>query len=58
MPVMNGINAVKRIMAESPTPIIMLSAFTHEGAKPPWMLWMLGARFSQTTEWFQLIRFD
>ncbi|MCB1868570.1 MAG: chemotaxis response regulator protein-glutamate methylesterase [Gammaproteobacteria bacterium] len=33
MPVMNGINAVKRIMAESPTPIIMLSAFTHEGAK-------------------------
>ena len=33
MPVMDGINAVKRIMAESPTQIIMLSAFTREGAK-------------------------
>jgi len=33
MPVMDGISAVRRIMAESPTPIIMLSAFTKEGAK-------------------------
>lgn len=33
MPVLDGINAVKRIMAECPTPIIMLSAFTQEGAK-------------------------
>lgn len=33
MPVMDGIKAVKRIMAESPKPIIMLSAYTHEGAK-------------------------
>lgn len=33
MPVMDGIKAVKRIMMESPKPIIMLSAFTHEGAK-------------------------
>jgi len=33
MPVMDGINAVRRIMAETPTPIIMLSAFTREGAR-------------------------
>jgi two-component system chemotaxis response regulator CheB len=33
MPVMDGITAVKRIMAEVPTPIIMFSSLTHEGAK-------------------------
>lgn len=33
MPVMDGINAVKRIMAAAPTPIIMLSAFTQQGAQ-------------------------
>jgi len=33
MPIMDGITAVKRIMAETPTPILMLSASTHVGAK-------------------------
>jgi two-component system chemotaxis response regulator CheB len=33
MPVMDGITAVKRIMAATPTPILMFSSLTHEGAK-------------------------
>jgi two-component system chemotaxis response regulator CheB len=33
MPVMDGITAVKRIMALAPTPILMFSSVTHEGAK-------------------------
>ncbi|MGR9117022.1 MAG: protein-glutamate methylesterase/protein-glutamine glutaminase [Gammaproteobacteria bacterium] len=33
MPVMDGIAAVKRIMREYPTPILMFSAMTHVGAK-------------------------
>lgn len=33
MPVMDGIEAVKRIMAECPVPIIMFSSLTHEGAQ-------------------------
>ncbi len=33
MPVMDGISAVKRIMAECPTAILMFSAATHTGAK-------------------------
>lgn len=33
MPVMDGIAAVRRIMQESPTPILMFSAMTHIGAK-------------------------
>lgn len=33
MPVMDGISAVRRIMAEKPTSIIMFSALTQEGAK-------------------------
>jgi two-component system chemotaxis response regulator CheB len=33
MPVMNGIEAVKAIMASSPTPIVMLSALTSKGAE-------------------------
>ncbi len=32
MPVMNGIEATERIMAESPTPVLMLSAHTDENA--------------------------
>jgi len=32
MPVMDGISAVKRIMAETPTPILMFSSLTKEGA--------------------------
>ena len=33
MPVLNGIDAVKQIMASSPTPILMFSSLTHQGAK-------------------------
>ena len=33
MPVMNGITAVKRIMASNPVPIIMFSSLTQEGAQ-------------------------
>ena len=33
MPVLNGIEAVKQIMADSPTSIIMFSSLTHQGAK-------------------------
>ena len=33
MPVLNGIDAVRKIMAESPTAILMFSSLTHEGAK-------------------------
>lgn len=33
MPVMDGITAVKKIMAATPTPILMFSSLTHEGAK-------------------------
>ncbi len=33
MPVMDGITAVRHIMEKCPTPIIMFSSLTHEGAK-------------------------
>ncbi|MCL1077664.1 chemotaxis response regulator protein-glutamate methylesterase [Parashewanella spongiae] len=33
MPVMDGITAVKNIMAENPTPILMFSSLTQDGAK-------------------------
>jgi two-component system chemotaxis response regulator CheB len=33
MPVMNGISAVKEIMAARPTPVMMFSSLTHEGAR-------------------------
>ncbi len=33
MPVMDGITAVKQIMSEEPTPIMMLSSYTSDGAK-------------------------
>ena len=33
MPVLNGIIAVQRIMAQSPTAILMFSSLTHQGAK-------------------------
>ncbi|CAM4224659.1 protein-glutamate methylesterase/protein-glutamine glutaminase [Vibrio agarivorans] len=33
MPVMDGITAVKQIMAAAPTPILMFSSLTHDGAK-------------------------
>ncbi|MFT7682975.1 MAG: two-component system chemotaxis response regulator CheB [Moritella dasanensis] len=33
MPVLDGISAVKVIMKEAPTPILMFSSLTHQGAK-------------------------
>jgi two-component system chemotaxis response regulator CheB len=33
MPVMNGITAVKHIMDECPTPVLMFSSLTYEGAR-------------------------
>ncbi|GIU53361.1 MULTISPECIES: protein-glutamate methylesterase/protein-glutamine glutaminase [Shewanella] len=33
MPVMDGITAVRKIMAANPTPILMFSSLTHDGAK-------------------------
>lgn len=33
MPVMDGITAVREIMAQSPVPILMFSSLTHDGAK-------------------------
>lgn len=33
MPIMDGISAVKEIMEKIPTPVLMLSALTHDGAK-------------------------
>ncbi|QYJ74072.1 chemotaxis response regulator protein-glutamate methylesterase [Shewanella sp. FJAT-52076] len=33
MPVMDGITAVREIMAKIPTPILMFSSLTHDGAK-------------------------
>ena len=33
MPVLDGISAVKAIMKETPTPILMFSSLTHQGAK-------------------------
>ena len=34
MPVMDGITAVREIMAKGPIPILMFSSLTHDGAKP------------------------
>lgn len=33
MPVMDGITAVRQIMASRPTPVLMFSSLTHEGAR-------------------------
>lgn len=33
MPVMDGVTAVRHIMAETPTPILMFSSLTYEGAR-------------------------
>lgn len=33
MPIMNGIEAVREIMKKTPTPVLMFSSLTHDGAK-------------------------
>ena len=46
MPVMDGISAVREIMAKCPTPILMFSSLTHEGPRRRWMRWMPGRSIS------------
>ncbi|WP_157264555.1 protein-glutamate methylesterase/protein-glutamine glutaminase [Paenibacillus oryzisoli] len=43
MPVMNGLDALKHIMEEQPTPVIMLSSLTQEGASETIRALELGA---------------
>ncbi len=43
MPEMDGLEALRRIMAECPTPVIMLSALTSENAEPTIKALELGA---------------
>ncbi len=43
MPVMDGLTALKIIMEKCPTPVIMLSAYTKEGAKETFEALKLGA---------------
>lgn len=43
MPGMDGLEALEQIMAECPTPVIMLSALTHEGAEATIKALELGA---------------
>jgi two-component system chemotaxis response regulator CheB len=43
MPRMDGLTALQRIMAECPTPVIMLSTFTQRGARPTIRALMWGA---------------
>jgi len=43
MPKMDGLKALERIMKESPTPVIMLSSLTHEGARETIEALRLGA---------------
>ena len=43
MPRMDGLTTLKRIMAEHPTPVIMLSSLTQRGARPTVQALMRGA---------------
>ncbi|MBF0479444.1 MAG: chemotaxis response regulator protein-glutamate methylesterase [Candidatus Omnitrophica bacterium] len=43
MPVMNGLDALKRVMDENPLPVLMFSALTQEGAKETLTALSLGA---------------
>lgn len=43
MPVMDGIDALKKIMSESPLPVIMVSSTTTEGAKNTILAMQYGA---------------
>lgn len=43
MPEMNGLQALERIMTEQPTPVVMLSSLTEEGAKETISALELGA---------------
>lgn len=43
MPVMDGINALEAIMKEMPTPVVMVSSLTHDGAEATLRALELGA---------------
>ena len=43
MPVMDGLSALKKIMEECPTPVLMLSSITEEGAQSTFQALDLGA---------------
>jgi len=43
MPVMDGLTALRRIMKENPTPVVMLSSLTNEGARQTMEALSLGA---------------
>ncbi len=43
MPVMDGLEALRRILADRPTPVLMLSSFTGEGAETTLQALELGA---------------
>jgi len=43
MPRMDGLTALKRIMVECPTPVVMLSGLTHQGARTTIQALMRGA---------------
>lgn len=43
MPLMDGLTALKQLMREQPTPVVMLSATTHEGAQNTLLALALGA---------------
>ncbi len=43
MPVMNGLEALDRIMTECPTPVVMLSSLTQEGARETVRALQMGA---------------
>lgn len=46
MPVLDGISAVREIMAKCPTPILMFSSLTHEGQGDPGCTGCRRPRFS------------
>lgn len=62
MPIMNGIEALKQIMATNPIPVIMVSSLTTEGAKETMNAMALGAvdfipkDFTRVTQQSELLR--
>jgi len=42
MPRMDGIAFLKKVMAERPTPVVVCSSLTEEGALPLWKRWLPG----------------
>ena len=51
MPVLDGIQALKQIMRESPRPVVMVSSFTLDGAQSRWKR----SRLAHSTIWLKKI---